>query len=249
MPLVPGGAVVTGASRGIGAAVAAALGRAGADVAVNYCSNPEAAEGVVAAIRAAGRNGVSIQGDLGCEKDVLRLAETAQAEIGEIGILVANAAPPYAPKPFAELSWADCERELHVIDRSFVLLARAFLPGMIERGSGRVIAIGSTQVRQPAPGAYAYAGAKAALAAKMRVLALEAGPYGVTVNTVVPGFTATDRAATLPREARERYAARAPLGRLGEPADAAAAVVYLAGEEAHYVTGTELVVDGGHLLS
>jgi NAD(P)-dependent dehydrogenase (short-subunit alcohol dehydrogenase family) len=83
----------------------------------------------------------------------------------------------------------------------------------------------------------------------MRVLALEAGPHGVSVNTVVPGFTSTDRAAALPEESRRRYAGRAPLGRLARPEDVAAAVLYLASEEAQYVTGTEIVVDGGHLLS
>lgn len=249
MALAPGGAVVTGASRGIGAAAAIALGRAGADVVVNYCSHPEQAEEVVAAIRATGRRAVAVQGDLEREEDVLELADRARAELGHVGILVSNAALPFRTTPFLELSWADCERELHVVDRAFFLLARAFLPGMFERGSGRVIAIGSTQVRQPVRNAYAYASAKSWLGGLMRVLALEAGPHGVTVNTVVPGFTATDRAAVLPDEARERYAARAPLGRLGDAEDVAAAVVYLAGEEARYVTGAELVVDGGHLLS
>lgn len=249
MALVAGGAVVTGASRGIGAAVATALGRAGADVVVNYHAHPEAAEGVVASIAATGRKAVAVQADLTREDDVRRLAETAQAELGEIGILVSNATLPFATKPFLDLAWDDFERELHVLDRAFFLLAQAFLPGMFERGRGRVIAIGSTQVRQPVRGAYTYATAKSALVGMMRVLALEAGRHGVTVNTVVPGYTATDRAAVLSAESRERYAARSPLGRLGDAEDAAAAVLYLAGEEARYVTGTELVVDGGHLLS
>jgi 3-oxoacyl-[acyl-carrier protein] reductase len=249
MALAPGGAVVTGASRGIGAAVAIALARAGADVVISYCNDREAAERVVAAIRDAGRKAAAVQGDLGREEDVLALAEHAANELGEIGIFVSNAALPFTTTPFLELSWADCDRELRVVDRACFLLARAFLPGMFARRSGRLIAIGSTQVRQPVRNAYSYASAKSWLAGLMRVLALEAGPYGVTVNTVVPGFTATDRAAVLPQEMRERYAARTPLGRLGDAEDVASAVVYLAGEEAKYVTGTELVVDGGHLLS
>lgn len=249
MGLIPGGAVVTGASRGIGAAVAIALGRAGADVVVNYHASPEAAAKVVAEIEAGGGRAVAVQADLGKEEDVGRLADTALAELGEVGIFVSNAALPFAPKPFLELTWADIEREVYVLDRAFVQLVHTFLPGMYERGIGRVIAVGSTIVHQAVPGAYSYATAKGGLAAMMRVLAVEAGPRGVTVNTVVPGYTFTDRAAVLSAESRERYAARAPLGRLGTPEDTAGAILYIASEEAQYVTGTELVVDGGHVFA
>ena len=249
MGLVPGGAVVTGASRGIGAAVATALGRSGADVVVNYHASPEAAAKVVAEIEAAGSRAVAVRADLGNEADVERLAETALAELGDVGIFVSNAVLPFAPQPFLDLAWADIQREVDVLNRAFVQLVHAFLPGMYERGVGRVIAIGSTIVQQAVPGAYAYATSKGGLAAMMRVLALEAGPRGVTVNTVVPGYTYTDRAVVLSAESRERYAARAPTGRLGTPEDAAGAVLYIASEQAQYVTGTELVVDGGHVLA
>jgi 3-oxoacyl-[acyl-carrier protein] reductase len=249
MGLVPGGAVVTGGSRGIGAAVATALGRAGAPVVVHYHASSESARQVVAGIEEAGGRAVAIQADLGREEDVARLAESALAELGEIGIFVSNAVLPFAPQPFLQLAWDDLQREIDVLSRAFVRLSQSFLPGMFERRSGRVIAIGSTIVQQVVPGAYAYAVAKGGLAALIRVLAVEAGPHGVTVNTVVPGYTYTDRAAVLSPESRERYAGRAPLGRLGRPEDAAGAVLYLASEEAGYVTGTELVVDGGHVIA
>jgi 3-oxoacyl-[acyl-carrier protein] reductase len=247
--LVHGGAVVTGASRGIGAAVAIALARAGADVVVHYNRSAEPAEAVVEVIRSEGGRAVAVQADLEREADVLRLAVTAQAALDEIGILVSNAAVPFAPMPLAELTWANFERELAVMPRAFFLLAQAFLPGMVKCGCGRLIAIGSTLVDVPVRGSYTYVTAKAGLGGIVRVLALEAGEHGTTVNLVVPGFTATDRAAGLSEESRQAYAARAPMGRLGTPEDVAAAVLFLASEEAQYVTGTSLLVDGGYDLS
>lgn len=247
--LVPGSAIVTGGSRGIGAACALALARAGAPVAVGYHAAADRAEAVVAEIRSQGGRAVAVQGDVSREEDVARLVETARSELGDVSIVVSNASLQNERRPFLELTWDDFERQLAGTLRAFLLLAQACLPGMRERGSGRLIAMGSTQTLAPNPGSHAYVTAKSGLTGMVRAVAKEVGPDGVTVNVVVPGFTATDRVHRLPEEFRAVYAERTPMRRLGTSEDVAGAVCYLASEAAQYVTGTSLLVDGGHALT
>lgn len=247
--LVPGAAVVTGASRGIGAACAQALARAGAPVVVGYHSAANQAEEVVADIRAAGGRAVAVQGDVTRDGDVELLAETARAEFGDVSIVVSNASLQNERRPFMELTWDDYQRQLDGTLRAFMLLAQTFLPAMRERRAGRLIAMGSTQTLSPNPGSHAYVTAKSGLTGMVRAMAKEVGPDGVTVNVVVPGFTATDRVHRLPEEFRQAYADRTPMRRIGSSEDVAAAVCYLASEGAEYVTGTSLLVDGGHALT
>lgn len=249
MALVPGGAVVTGASRGIGAAIATALARAGAGVVVNFRVAGEQAEAVAGEIRREGGRAVAVQADVTNEEDVARLAETAHSEVGAIGILVSNAGVKLEFKSFAELTWDDYQHQLDGTLRAFFLLAKAFLPEMVECGQGRLIGVGSTSVDGPVPGLHPYTTAKAAQVGMLRALAKEVGPNGVTVNLVVPGYSATDRVALLSEEFTRSYAARNPLRRLGWPEDVAGAVCYLASEEAQYVTGANLLLDGGHALT
>lgn len=249
MPLVPGAAVVTGASRGIGAACALALGRAGAPVAVNFYVAREKAEAVAARIREAGGRAIAIQADVTQEADVARLVRTTRDELGPVGILVSNAAVRLEFKPFAEHMWDDFQHHLDVTLRAFLLLAQAYLSQMQERGQGRIVAVGSTSVEGPVPGLPAYTTSKAAQIGMVRALASEVGPRGVTVNLVVPGYCATDRVALLSEGFTRRYAERNPRGRLGLPEDVAGAVSYLASEEAEYVTGSILLVEGGHALT
>jgi 3-oxoacyl-[acyl-carrier protein] reductase len=246
--LVWGSAVVTGASRGIGAAVARALGRAGAGVVVNYHSRAEQAEAVAAEIREAGGRAIAVQADVTSGDDIARLAETAHRELGEIAIVVSNASVQNERATFLELGWADYQRQIDATLKAFLFVAQAFLPEMIERGQGRLIGIGSTQTLSPNPGSHAYVTAKAGLTGMLRVLAKEVGEHGVTANLVTPGFTLTDRVHRLSEEFRQAYADRTPMRRIGVPEDVAAAVSYFASEEAQYVTGTDLLVDGGHAL-
>lgn len=241
--------MVTGASRGIGAACAVALGRAGAGVVVNYHSAAEQAEAVAESIRADGGRAVAVQADVTSEEDVARMAETARREIGDIAIVVSNACFQNERLPFLEMPWDLYQRQIDGTLRGFVHVAKAFLPEMIERGRGRLIAMGSTQVLSPNPGSYAYVTAKSGLTGLVRSIAREVGEHGVTVNLVIPGFTATDRVHRLSEEFRQAYADRTPIRRLGASEDVAGAVCYLASEEAEYVTGTSLVVDGGHSIA
>jgi 3-oxoacyl-[acyl-carrier protein] reductase len=249
MALVEGAAVVTGGSRGIGAAVARELARGGAGVVVCYRAAADRADDVVAAIRADGGRAVAVQADVTVPGDVDRLAEVARAEIGSVSIVVSNASPPNDRKPFLELTWDDVQVHVEGTLRAFFLLAQAFLPDMIERGAGRLIGLGSTQALHPLPGAYAYVTGKSGLEGLVRALAKEVGEHGVTVNLVTPGFTATDRVGRVSDQFRAAYAKSTPRRRLGEPDDVASAVRFLASAEATYVTGTSILVDGGHVLA
>jgi 3-oxoacyl-[acyl-carrier protein] reductase len=249
MGLVSGGAVVTGASRGIGAAIALALGSAGAGVVVNYRSAVDEGESVARRIQAEGGRAVAVQADVADEADVARLAAAAHDEVGDIAIVVSGAATPVQRGPFAELAWADYQAQLETTAHGMFNLARVFLPGMVARGEGRLIGLSTTQVDQPLPGRHAYVTAKAALEGMLRALAVEIGSHGVTANYVVAGFTETERAATLPQAFKDAYAERTPMGRLGRLDDVVGAVLYLASREAAYVTGTGVRVDGGHGLA
>jgi 3-oxoacyl-[acyl-carrier protein] reductase len=249
MGLVPGAAVVTGASRGIGAACALALGRAGAGVAVGFHSAEAEAEAVAEQIREDGGRSVAIQSDVSTEEGVAALATRAHSDLGDVSIVVSNASFQNDRKPFLEMAWEDYQRQIDGTVRAFMLLAHAFLPGMQARGRGRLIAMGSTQVLSPNPGSHAYVTAKSALTGMVRALAKEIGPDGVTCNLVIPGFTATDRVHRLPEEFRQAYADKTPMRRLGASEDVAAAVCYFASEEAQYITGTSLLVDGGHTIA
>lgn len=249
MTLVPGAAVVTGASRGIGAACAVALARAGAPVAVGYRSAEAEAVAVVARIRDEGGRALAVQVDVASDGGVARLAERARAELGPVSIVVSNASSQNERKPFREMTWPDYQLQLDGTVRAFVLLGQAFLAEMTGARAGRLIAMGSTQTLSPNPGSHAYVAAKSALTGMVRSLAKELGPDGITVNLVVPGFTATDRVHRLSEEFRQAYAERTPMRRLGEPADVAGAVCYLASQEACYVTGATLLVEGGHTLT
>lgn len=247
--VVPGAAVVTGASRGIGAACALALARDGAGVVVNYHSAREQAEEIAARAREAGGRALAIQADVTRPEEVARLVAGARDAFGPIGAVVSNAAVKLEFRPFPEHTWDDFQEHLDVTLRAFLLLAQACLPEMQERGQGRLIALGSTSVEGPVPGLPAYTTSKAALIGMARSLAKEVGPSGVTVNVVVPGYSATDRVALLSEGFTRGYAERNPCRRLGTSEDVAGAVSYLASEEAQYVTGTTMLVEGGHALT
>lgn len=216
---------------------------------VGYHSAADEAGAVATAIREGGGRALAVQADVSSEDGVAALAEAARHELRPVSILVSNASFQNERKSFSDLTWVDYQRQLDGTLRAFLLLSQAFLPGMTEQGQGRLIAMGSTQVLAPNPGSHAYVTAKSGLTGMVRAIAKEVGPQGVTANLVIPGFTATDRVHRLPEEFRQAYADRTPMRRLGASEDVAAAVCYLASAEAQYVTGTSLLVDGGHTLT
>jgi 3-oxoacyl-[acyl-carrier protein] reductase len=172
-----------------------------------------------------------------------------EAALGPVGVLVLNATGPQPEGLLEEVAWADHVAQLEFFVKSPVLLGRAVLPGMRERGFGRIVQIDSEVVDRPPPGRSAYAAAKGAQNALTRAWARELAPLGITVNTVAPGFIPVERHAGVPGEDVSAYLATVPLGRMGTREDIANAVSFFASEESGFVTGQRLVIDGGRGLS
>ena len=239
-------ALVTGASRGIGAAVAIALARAGADVVVNYCRSPQPAAAVQKEIEALGRRALVVQADVAHCDQIQQMFDRIEGQWGPIDLLVNNAG--------IEQRFASCEcRESNYDDIMDVNLKGAFfcaqraLEGMKAKGWGRVINISSVHETAPTGFCSVYGMSKGGLAMMMRELALEYGRFGITVNNVAPGAIRTDiNRQVLSDPAYEaKVIARIPAGFIGEPGDVAQCVVFLASDAARYVTGASLLIDGG----
>ncbi|MFF3090482.1 SDR family oxidoreductase [Streptomyces nojiriensis] len=236
-------ALVTGGSRGIGAAVALRLAEDGADVAITYVSDAEAAAEVVGKVEALGRRALAVRADAADPAAAGAAVERVVAEFGRLDVLVNNAGVGVLG-PLAELAPADVERVLAVNVRGVFLTTQA-AAAHLDSG-GRVITIGSCMTqRVPGPGGTLYAMSKSALTGLTRALARELGGRGITANIVHPGPVDTDmNPADGPYAGAQ--AALTALGRFGAPREVAAVVSFLAGEEASYVTGAEFAVDGGH---
>jgi NAD(P)-dependent dehydrogenase (short-subunit alcohol dehydrogenase family) len=234
-------ALVTGASRGIGAATALRLAREGADVAVGYVNGKEAAEDVVRAVVALGRRAVAVRADAADAAEAAGAVTAAAEALGGLDVLVNNAGVGVLG-PLETLSLADVDRVLAVNVRGVFLASQAAAARMPE--GGRIITIGSCMAqRVPGPGGTLYATSKAALAGMTKALARELGGRGITANLVHPGPIDTDmNPADGPYAAGQ--AAMTALGRFGTADEVASMVAYLAG--ATYVTGAEFAVDGGH---
>jgi 3-oxoacyl-[acyl-carrier protein] reductase len=241
-------AIVTGSSRGIGAAAAQLLASQGARVAVNCCRNEAAGKGVIAAIEAAGGQGILVQADVTQADQVSALVERVRQELGPVDILVNNASIGFPLAPFTEYRWEDFERKLTGELKASFCCCQAVVPQMIERQRGCIVNVSSGLSRRPGPGFVAHTSAKSALDGFSKALALELGPHGIRVNVVAPGLVLTDATAWLPEQARQAHAAQLPLGRLGEPDDIAGAILLCCVDWARYITGTYLSASGGGLM-
>ncbi|MGN9842773.1 SDR family NAD(P)-dependent oxidoreductase [Nonomuraea sp. H19] len=236
-------ALVTGASRSLGAAIARRLAADGLAVAVNYHSDAAGARQVVDDIRAAGHIAEPFAADVTDESGVARLVAQVTERLGPVEVLVANATGPQPSIPLEDLTWEDHLDQLRFFVKSPTLLVQAVAPGMRERRSGRIVHIGSDIVDRGLPGMSAYTAAKGAQHAMARAWARELGPYGITVNVVAPGWIPVERHAGLDQSG---YQAEVPLRRMGTPADVAAAVSFLASDGGAFITGERLTVNGGH---
>jgi 3-oxoacyl-[acyl-carrier protein] reductase len=242
-------ALVTGASRGLGAQIARVLGGAGMAVAVNGRTRSPEAVRVVQDIRAAGGVAEVFPTDVTDEAAVGALVTEVDSRLGPVDVLVINATGPQPKIGVAELTWPDLVDQLVFFVKSPTLLVQAVLPGMKERRHGRIINIGSDVVERIVPGMSAYAGAKAAQLALTRTWARELGPYGITVNLVAPGWIPVERHAGASADSLAAYRDDVALGRLGSPADVAAVVAFLASPAAGFITGERIAVNGGHTIA
>ncbi|MDE8743104.1 3-oxoacyl-ACP reductase FabG [Pectobacterium polaris] len=235
-------ALVTGASRGIGAAIALELAEKGVDVAITYQNSEARALDVVRAIEAKGRRAFAIKADSADAEAVVRSVNEAAGALGGLDILVNNAGIARGGM-LSQLSLADIDDTLNVNVRAVLLASQAAIPHLGQ--GGRIISIGSSVAeRVPMPGMSVYAMSKSALLSFTRGLARELGPNGITVNLVHPGSTDTDMN---PADGEHSEAQRSSiaLGHYGKPEDIAAAVAFLASPAARQITGTGITVDGG----
>ena len=240
-------ALVTGASRGIGRAIALGLARAGAHVAVNYVSGEAAANEVVAAIIAGGGKAVAVRADIGQLSDHAPMLATVRAALGPIDILFNNAGVEKRAGVL-EFTEADWDWHLNVNLKGLLFLTQSVARDMIARKiKGRIINVSSTHESRPLPRAAIYNITKGGLAMLTKSLALELAPHGITVNTLIPGAIRTDmnRAVLTDPAYEAKVVARIPLGYIADPADLAAAAVFLAGPGSAYMNGSNVTLDGG----
>jgi 3-oxoacyl-[acyl-carrier protein] reductase len=246
--------LVTGASRGIGAAIARAFAAEQATVAVNYLRNAEAAQRVVAQCREAGGDAFAVQADVTQPAQVQSLVGQVVTEAGRIDVLVNNAFRAYAFDPeqrarFEELSWADYQAQFEGSVGAAFHACRAVLPHFRQRARGSIVNIVSDLVEQPTVPYHDYTTAKSALVGFSRNLASELGPVGVRVNCVAPGLVYPTEGSEATRAPfREGLMAATPLRRLARPEDVAGPVLFLASPWSGFVTGQVLLVDGGLVM-
>ncbi len=242
-------ALVTGASRGLGAAMARKLGACGARVAVNYFGSPEKAQKVAEDIRRGGGEAHPIKADVRDEAEVERLVRETTTRFGPVDILVINATGPQPFVKLEDLTWRACLDQLEFFVKSPVLLAKAVLGPMKQRRYGRIINIGSEVFDRGVAEFSNYVSAKGAQAGLTRSWAMELAKHNITVNLVAPGWIPTERHVNDSQESKDAYARSVPMGRMGEDEDVAEAVAFLASDAAKFVTGQKISVNGGNTLA
>ena len=235
-------AVVTGGSRGIGAAVAKGLGKEGATVIINYNHSQEEAETVVNEVKAMGSLAVALQADISDAEMTKVFIEKALADFGKIDILVNNAGIT-RDKTFKKMSFEEWHKVIDTNLSSVFNTCKIALPSMLEQKYGRIINISSVIGQAGGFGQTNYAAAKAGLVGFSKSLALETAKGGVTVNCICPGYIATEMVKAMPENVREAIIAMVPMKKLGEPDEIAKGVVFIC--ESEYMTGQCLNLNGG----
>ena len=239
-------AIVTGASKGIGAAIARSLAKAGASVVVNYASDKAGADRAVADIEAAGGKAIAVQGDVSKEADVLKLFEATDAAFGKVDVLVNNAGV-YQFAPLEEVTVEHFHRHFDINVLGALLATREAAKRFGDSG-GAVINVSSLASQVAVPTASVYSATKGAMDVLSRVLAAELGPRNIRVNSLNPGAVETEgthTAGVIGSELEQQFVAQTPLGRIGQPDDIADVAVFLASDAARWVTGQTINATGG----
>jgi 3-oxoacyl-[acyl-carrier protein] reductase len=256
--------LITGASRGIGAATALLLARHGAAIGVNYNQSAERARAVVEAIRASGGRAIAIQARVENAHEVKSMVQQVEQELGPIDTVVLNAIAGSGPdegiagaeevrgnwtfSPFLDSTWEQYQAIVMRLLAGVYVPARIVAPLMVERNHGRLIAVSSTLARAPYSGAGAVAAGKAGVEALLKALVPELGPHGIRINVVAPGAVETEASAPFLQPRKETISQALPLRRIGQPEDIAAAILLLASPQADYLTGNYLAAGGGNYL-
>jgi 3-oxoacyl-[acyl-carrier protein] reductase len=239
-------ALVTGSTTGLGLGIAKILGAGGAKVVMNYYNDDERAERSFAEFKSAGGEGLLLKANAIDEGAITDLVERAQSQLGAIDIIVPNATPDQPLKTIEEYDWDFYQQMLNFFIKSPYLLTRAVLPQMKESGWGRIINISSEVYQLSVSPFSAYVSAKGGQIGWTRSMSRELAPHGITVNTVNPGWIPTERHENDPQEEKDAYLSQIPAGRWGTPSDVGEAVAYFASEEAGFITGQTLCVNGGN---
>jgi 3-oxoacyl-[acyl-carrier protein] reductase len=237
-------ALVTGAGRGIGRAIALTLAEYGADVAVNYSGSKSAAEETVSEIRALGRRGIAVCADVSDKESCIAMFDTVKKELGSPDILVNNAGIT-RDQLAVGMSEEAFDQVIATNLKGAFLCMQLAGKEMMRKRSGRIINISSISGVHGNAGQINYCAAKAGLIGMTKALAKELAPRTVTVNAIAPGYIDTDMTASLPEKVKEAVLPQIPLGRMGNPRDVAEMAAFLASDRASYLTGQTIMVDGG----
>ncbi len=238
-------AIVTGNSTGLGKAIGLRLGKAGAKVPVSYAHNKARAERTLAEYKAAGIETLLVRADVTTQDGVEALFSNTEVELGDVDIIVPNATCQQPMKPIEQYDWEVYQRMIDFFIKSPFLLAKRGLPKMKAKGWGRIVNITSEVFHLSVSSYSAYVAAKGGQIGWSRSMARELAPFGITVNMVAPGWIPGERHAHDPQQLKDDYFASIPARRWGVPQDIADAVLYLASDEASFVTGQTLCVNGG----
>jgi 3-oxoacyl-[acyl-carrier protein] reductase len=241
-------AIVTGASRGLGAAIAMELAAAGLKVAVNFFNSQQAAERVCEKIRGAGGVAETFRADVREVDQVARLVEEVRGSLGEIDTIILNATGHQPMLSIEEQTWQSYLDQLEFFLKSPLLLLQQVLPAMKRNKFGRIVQIGSEVVELGNPQFANYVSAKGAQLGQTRSWARELAPYGITVNLVAPGWIPTARHAAAKQEEMDTYVTGVPMRRMGHAEDVGRTVAFLCSEGARFLTGQKFAVNGGNTL-
>jgi 3-oxoacyl-[acyl-carrier protein] reductase len=248
MPKSSGVALVTGAGRGIGKAVATRLGELGYSVAVNYNRSREGAEDVVVRLKNAGTRAEAFQADVSEKRDVQRMFQEIEDRLGTVLVVVNNAGitRDNLLMRMKDEEWEDViAKDLNPV----FLVTRQAIRGMVKAKWGRIVNISSVIALTGNPGQTNYAAAKAGIIGFTKSVAREVGSRHITANAIAPGFIETDMTAVLPEKTRDAMLGQVPAGRLGKPEDVAELVAFLVSEKASYISGQVIAVDGGMTMA